>query len=227
LALIYLSRHQTTKLKPLRFGREMKPTVNQKDNPLFTNGENFQMNACVGDNGGPYGLFDYGKGFFEAGHAVVKAARETVAPVDLLVYPAAFSYRHGIELLLKELILLLNRVLETGDEFKKNHKMIELWSNVAKLTSAMPEKLIEQEAIARVGELIGHFDAFDPTGQVFRYPEDIKGNRHLAEHKLINVEVLQQQMQELQNILERWCCQVAEYRDWQLERQAEANSSVS
>jgi hypothetical protein len=33
-----------------------KPKVAQSENPLFTNGENINMNACVGDNGGPYNL---------------------------------------------------------------------------------------------------------------------------------------------------------------------------
>lgn len=75
----------------------VKPNVDQPGNPLFTNGENHQMNACVGDNGGPYNLFDYGRGFFEGGHAAVKSAQDYIGPVDLLVYPAAFAYRHGIE----------------------------------------------------------------------------------------------------------------------------------
>lgn len=44
----------------------VKPKVDQPENPLFTNGENHQMNACVGDNGGPYNLFDYGRGFSRA-----------------------------------------------------------------------------------------------------------------------------------------------------------------
>ena len=48
--------------------------------------------------------FDYGRGFFDGGHAAVKSAQEFVGPVDLLVYPAAFSYRHGIELYLKHLV---------------------------------------------------------------------------------------------------------------------------
>ncbi len=69
----------------------VKPKVDQPENPLFTNGDNHQMNACVGDNGGPYNLFDYGRGFFEGGHAAVKSAQEYIGPVDLLVYPAAFA----------------------------------------------------------------------------------------------------------------------------------------
>ena len=190
-----------------------KPKVEQPENPLFTNGDNVEMNACVGDNGGPYNLFDYGRGFFDGGHAAVKSAREFVGPVDLLVYPAAFSYRHGIELYLKHLVESLNLALITGETFKKNHSMIELWREVVRLNGEIGEKLIEQEAIDRAGELIGYFDAFDPTGQVFRYPEGIKGNRHLADHKLINVEVLRDQMQELRDLLERWVYQVASYCD--------------
>lgn len=197
-----------------------KPNVDQPENPLFTNGENSSMNACVGDNGGPYDLFDYGRGFFNGGHAIVKSAQDYEVPVDLAVYPAAFSYRHAIELYLKHLVFALNLILESGDTFKKNHRMIELWKDVVRLNDAAKSDLIEKAAVDRAAELIGHFDAFDPTGQVFRYPEDIKGNRHLAEHKLINVEVLHDFMRELQDILERWVDRAAAHRDWQLEARA-------
>lgn len=199
----------------------VKPKVDQPENPLFTNGENFQTNACVGDNGGPYSLLDYGRGFFEGGHAAVKSAEEGVGPVDLLVYPAAFAYRHGIELYLKHLIETLNMILDTGQTFRKNHKMLDLWEQAELLHKKIGRELVEAAAIERVGQLIGYFDAFDPTGQVFRYPEDIKGNRHLAEHKLINVEVLRDQMVELRDILECWIYQAADHREWQLEQFAE------
>ncbi|MFN4340144.1 hypothetical protein, partial [Parvibaculum sp.] len=145
--------------------------------------------------------------------------------VDLIVYPAAFAYRHAIELYLKHLVLTLNLILETGQTFKKNHKMIDLWKEASKLNEATKLDLLEEKAIDRAGELIGYFDAFDPTGQVFRYPEDIMGNRHLAKHKLINVEVLRDQMRELQGILERWVYQAMEHRDWQLGQAAEYNTN--
>jgi hypothetical protein len=199
----------------------VKPKVHQPENPLFTNGENFHMNACVGDNGGPYNLFDYGRGFFEGGHAAVKSAQDHVGPVDLLVYPAAFAYRHGVELYLKHLVQLLNRILSNGDSFEKHHKMIDLWQHAVGLYAEVGTELLEASAVERAGVLIGYFDAFDPTGQVFRYPEDIKGNRHLAEHKLINVEVLRDQMAELREILEGWVYQAEDHRRWQLEQIAE------
>lgn len=197
-----------------------KPKVNQPHNPLFTNGEVTSMNACVGDNGGPYDLFDYGKGFFSAGHAIVKSAENYADPVDLAVYPAAFSYRHGIELYLKHLVASLNIVLDTGGTFKKRHQIKDLWADVVDLGSKVKRELIEQEVIDRAGEIIGYFDALDPSGQVFRYPEDIRGNQHLAEFKLINVIVLRDQMIELQDILERWVYQIADHVDWQAEERA-------
>lgn len=198
-----------------------KPKVDQPENPLFTNGVNANMNACVGDNGGPYNLFDYARGFLNSGHAIVKSAQEYVVPVDLAVYPAAFSYRHAVELYLKHLIFALNTILGTGETFKKNHSILKLWRAMVDLNAATRANLIEQEAVERAGELIGYFDAIDPTGEVFRYPEDIKENRHLADYKLINVEVLRDQMTELQEILERWVYEAAGYRDYQLEQIAE------
>ncbi len=182
----------------------MLPTIEQPSNPLFTNGPNVSLNACVGDNGGPYELFEYGKGFFEGGHAAIQAAEDGAGAVDLLVYPATFAYRHGIELFLKELIRRHNSMLKTGDAFTPGHGMIKLWDDLLALHGKVENPLIEREAVDRCGEMIGHFHAIDPTGQVFRYPEDIKGNAHLKDHKLINVEVLGDHMRELQELMERW-----------------------
>jgi hypothetical protein len=159
----------------------VKPRVEQPENPLFTNGDNANMNACVGDNGGPYELFDYGKGFFEGGHAIVAAAGALVAPVDWLVYPAAFSYRHGIELLLKQLVLTLNGLLGSPKGFGKHHKMMDLWGVVVELDERI-------------------------------------------EHKLINVEVLRDQMKELQDILEAWYYHADDCRGRQGDRAADARA---
>ena len=76
-------------------------------NALFRGGPNCDLNACVGENGGPYDLRDYGQGFFDGGVAIIDAARERRAPVDVLVYPAAFAFRHGIELYIRHILASL------------------------------------------------------------------------------------------------------------------------
>ncbi|PZU07650.1 MAG: hypothetical protein DI606_16340 [Sphingobium sp.] len=199
----------------------MKPKVDQPANPLFTNGENFQMNACVGANGGPYELFHYANGFFEAGHAAIEAARKCTAPVDTLIYPIAFSYRHAIELMLKQMIVKLNLLLGSHEGFKKSHQIDVLWDEVSRLTAEHGHDLIEPDAVERIGAIIGHFHSFDPTGQVFRYPFDRQDNRHLEGHSLINVEVLQVYMHDLQQTMERWYYEAVELRHWQLDEIAQ------
>lgn len=82
--------------------------------------------------------------------------------------------------------------------------MLDLWEQVEHLHAEIGFELAEAAVVERAGVLIGYFDAFDSTGQVFRYPENIKDNRHLTEHKLTNVEVLRDQMAEIRDILERW-----------------------
>ena len=52
--------------------------------------------------------------------------------------------------------------------------------------------------------IIRDFVEIDPTGQVFRYPEDIRGHAHLSELALINVEVLGDAMRKLHGILSDW-----------------------
>ena len=198
----------------------MIPKVVQPENPLFTNGEHWNMNACVGDNGGPYTMFHYAEGFFEAGHVAVQSVEASTAKIDLLVYPIAFSYRHGIELMLKQLIHMLNLILADDGNPRKIHNMEGSWKEVQRLTDKIDDDLIEPEAVARVGELVGHFNDIDPTGQVFRYPEDVRNNRHLTEHKLINVEVLRDQMKEMQELLNRWDTQCWAFLDWQAEERA-------
>jgi hypothetical protein len=179
------------------------PEVPQKKNPLFTNGRNYHLNACVGDNGGPYDMADYGHGFFEGGQAVIDACKSGNFAVDVLVYPAAFNFRHGIELYLKQLIAMMS-FLNTGKGYKKDHKITGLWDRFLEERKALKERPFDAAEMGEVGEMIGAFWEIDPTGQVFRYPEDIKGNAHLTELRIINVEVLGDYMARLHDILRGW-----------------------
>lgn len=179
------------------------PKVPQKKNALFTNGPDFHLNACVGDNGGPYDMADYGYGFFEGGKAVIDACKSGHFAVDVLVYPAAFNFRHGIELYLKQLTAMLS-FLNGGGGFKKDHQIVGLWERFLEQRSALKERPFDAAEIDEAGRMIEAFWEIDPTGQVFRYPEDIKGNPHLADLRIINVEVLGDYMVRMHEILQGW-----------------------
>jgi hypothetical protein len=55
-----------------------------------------------------------------------------------------------------------------------------------------------------VEDLIQEFSRIDATGEVFRYPEDGDGNKHLEGLSLINVEVLAEGMEALQELFAKW-----------------------
>jgi len=57
-----------------------KPAFKQND--VFKHVDNDQLNACVGNNGGPYDLYDYAKGYFEATNSRSELERVSVALLD-------------------------------------------------------------------------------------------------------------------------------------------------
>jgi hypothetical protein len=63
-----------------------------KVNDLFRPGPNGDLNACVGENGGPYDFFDYALGYFKGAMAIARAAERRELPVDIAVYPMVYSY---------------------------------------------------------------------------------------------------------------------------------------
>lgn len=74
-----------------------------KHNDLFRPGDDWQLNAFVGRNGGPYELDDYADGYFLSGRRLVDSLLENPTFLDVIIYPLVFTYRHAIELVLKYL----------------------------------------------------------------------------------------------------------------------------
>jgi hypothetical protein len=195
--------------------RAKKTKYNFSPNALFRGGPNTELNACVGENGGPYDLIDYGKGFFDGAQEIVKAVQDGNPMVDLLVYPICFSFRHGIELYMKALVQTVCKFNGSKRTYEKNHSIDEYWIMIVEEFNTLSDRVINKTEIGIAGDIIADFVQIDPTGQVFRYPEDLRGNAHLTGLKLINVEVLSDGMKLLHSILENWYYQlehIMEYR---------------
>ncbi len=93
-------------VEPGRFGR--------KENDLFSGGNDTDLNACVGWNGGPADFGRYAQGYFEAGERLVKSLRRDPYEVDGVIYPLVMVYRHGVEAMLKQLAVM-SSVLAEGE----------------------------------------------------------------------------------------------------------------
>jgi len=173
-------------------------------NSLFRPGPNSNLNACVGTNGGPYDFGSYGEGFFEAGFQIVEAIKQGAWTTDILIYPAVFDFRHGIELYIKHMTILANRLLGTGRRMAPGHGILQNWSSLTQLFADLHNPHFDALEIDIVKDILIDFVEIDATGQVFRYPEDNKGQPHLREISVINVEVLADGMRDVFDLFETW-----------------------
>ena len=75
---------------------------------MFGPAEDWELNACVGDLLEPANAGTYLTGYIAAARAIYEraVASRLDAPVDAVIFPLAFVWRHAIELGLKECIRL-------------------------------------------------------------------------------------------------------------------------
>lgn len=133
----------------------------------------------------------YGRmeGFRRSAHVLYKQMINDPSDRDLLVYPFASNWRHGIELQLKHLLELLGRLHhETFDDrLKHTHNLVKLW------TAALPsiKEILSIEAAASdlstVTKLVGQLTALDPDGQELRYHKRTDGKPSLENYAFIDV----------------------------------------
>jgi hypothetical protein len=174
-----------------------------KINRLFRPGPNRDLNACVGENGGPYDFFDYALGYLKAASAMVGAVERMELPADIAVYPMVYCYRHGIELCLKHLGRILPPLDGEKSRVLATHKLTDNWEYV-KQYLARRRAFKPETTIPIIDQIIQDILDFDPKGEVFRFPEDRKGGVHLHEAKIINLDVLKEYVDQTTELFSSW-----------------------
>lgn len=186
---------------------EYSPTAHE---PLFTDGPNPFLNACVGTNGGQLGDHAYVLGFAQAAMALLRTAIEPPRPkesvgsfedlvddgdigayMDALVYPICFSARHHIELFLKRQIARLAEVrdIDVNRTVLRDHKLSPLLDELFRVCDKTDSTL--RERLAPIEGAIRELDAFDSQGQTFRYRRSNEKELHLQEVSHINLGTLE------------------------------------
>jgi hypothetical protein len=172
-------------------------------NSLFRPGADVNLNACVGINGGPYDLFDYATGYFQAAAAILASAESRAIPVDIAVYPLVFNFRHAIELSLKHFARVLPQLSGEPEAIKMTHKLADNWAVVRPLlvqTTAFDPK----STLPPFDQIVKDLIQFDPNGEVFRFPSSRDGTQHLEDVALINLKVVADTAHVAEEIVDFW-----------------------
>lgn len=133
----------------------------------------------------------YSEGFRSAARRLVDElvtdGQTAAFPIDTVVYPIVFLYRHHFELFLK--LLIRDCKLAQGEigSFPKGHKLTPLWQEFRTLAEKLfPKADWSQNSTAEA--LFKELDAVDPIGQAARYPQSTAGDKSFHDKPLLNVE---------------------------------------
>ena len=175
----------------------------QKGDQLFKADDNdWWLNAAI-DHWNK-DLHAYAEGYKQAGDIIVeylKANQQGVrAPLDYVIFPVVFLYRQYIELRLKEIILIGNKLNNDNQVGPKHHRINELWKHARAILERDSAKKGDLDIVAGC---IGELAQIDPLSTAFRYPTDKEGNKSITpEQLLINVRHLQEVMTRLASFLD-------------------------
>lgn len=174
-----------------------------KSNSVFQGLSNqyAEFNACVGDNGGRYDLYDYAGGYFEATDTLLKAVKHKKCRIDDVVYPACLTFRHGVELFIKYLITQLAIYHGTTDSFETTHSLATNWAKIVKHKNTLAPN---ENDFEKFDAAVKAVEEIDPYGMTFRYPDDRNGGQHLKEWPHINLHVIQLKHKEITDIAKKW-----------------------
>lgn len=103
--------------------------------------ENFNLTACVGENGS-YNQTTIYNGFVDSVHTLIESIKEYKNQADPMVYPILFCARHSMELFLKKFyadLQYLQRLKNNPSDFNKLQKAIILNSHLMYLLGECDE----------------------------------------------------------------------------------------
>ncbi len=177
---------------------------------LFDSGEDWWQNAVIMKFTDQW--YTYAHGYKIAADRLVDTIDSDRFEVDFLAYPIAFLYRQSIELYLKTIIKRSRDLLGMEVSFPKHHDIYRLWIDsktlIVKIWPDGPNKELES-----IQDYIRQFSEYDPTSEVFRYPENTKGKPIEISAKHINLRNLCNIMNDLIGLLEGAADSISQYID--------------
>lgn len=170
----------------------------------FGEGGNWQLNACVGSNGGPYNFADYAYGYLALGNSVAEQIIKSDGhwgdvPIDVGIYPLLYLYRQGMELMLKHFIYDRQGVTRINGSHDLEKLWIESKQVLTELLGSYPDL---DETLQKIEQFIKKLSELDPNGEVMRFPENLQRKTFLSDYSIINIEPIYESAKEMKILLD-------------------------
>jgi hypothetical protein len=179
---------------------------NPEDNDIFRNGPDHRLNACVGDNGGPYDFLHFGRGYLASVEALCEHVEGEHSYIDAKIYPAVFLFRHGVELYLKGLLEHIPSLSGDPPIAGRGHSIQSLWSTLKPFLERHEVQFNDgQDLIQTMNSAISSIEIIDRNAEVFRYPNpNGHGTDLTGRYSHINFGRLKEFAHEIFMIFEAW-----------------------
>lgn len=128
---------------------------------------------------GSFAFWKYACAYYECAEILFerfKDAKGDYAILDGIGLPICFSYRHFIELSLKNLFVkfVCTNEQEYKDYLNKGHDLGELWNAIKSKLSELRKRVRSTVSLGCVEHYIKEFDKFDQSSMTLRYPVNKK-----------------------------------------------------
>jgi len=175
-------------------------------------------NACI-DN--YMGLDQLSENYIASADSLVKCSLRDHMLLDSHVYAICFLYRHGLELILKDMVWKSHYLLTGEKRFMSSnwqelgrHRLTDLWKQCRPDSEqALPEGWpLDSDDDGLVEQLLRQFERHDPDSYSFRYPFGKKTGRTHQDANNVNIRVLRDGVHEARDrmlhVLDQlnWCC---------------------
>lgn len=164
------------------------------------------LNACTGENG-----FQDIETYAEAYRLAPRILLDKVISqgsvnnlTDTLVFPIVFCMRHAVELQIKDSIIKLSKIRPNlaieSYNVSSSHDIGDIWHFFKEQSQNTDSRY--SDLTRKIDPYINNIAEIDPTGQVFRYPNDNKRRKHLVQTPIVNLLLLKNRFGELEGYLE-------------------------
>lgn len=160
----------------------------------------------------------YATGYKQAADILVNYVTETEHHIDTVLYPAAFLYRHYVELRCKWIIRHGSRLIDRPKKTMWTHSFKALWGEAREVICGVWDDASTSDSLARLDKVLDELAALDPSSFSFRYPEDKAEKDALPPLRYLNLGVIQAVMGEVSNELEGICIGISHYLDLKAEQ---------